>query len=366
MNSFLYQIKLWWLSLDRWIVFSIILLMIIGIFLILSSSSIYANRLDISENYLIKRHLIILPICIFIMIILTNLSVEKIVIFSFIIFSVSLVLSIIPNFVSYEIKGASRWISIYGFSIQPSEFLKPTFVIVTATLLTRFQKKKDNSLKINVFLLSLIGSVLFFQPDFGMFLLILLTWFAQLILFGVSKKIIFLLLFLSLIIIILAYVTLDHVKFRIDNYLQPATGDNYQIHKSIDSFTNGGFFGQGLGAGEVSRFLPDVYSDFILSLAAEELGLICVLIVIILYTFIFYRSIYHSTRKNDIFYFLSISGLAIIFILQTMINICSTLNLIPTKGMTLPFLSYGGSSLISCAILIGFILSLSKIKYEKV
>ena len=112
--------------------------------------------------------------------------------------------------------------------------------------------------------------------------------------------------------------------------------------------------------------MPDVYSDFILSLAAEELGLISVLVVVILYSFIFYRSIYHSTRKNDIFYFLSISGLAIIFILQTMINIFSTLNLIPTKGMTLPFLSYGGSSLISCAILIGFILSLSKKKYEKV
>lgn len=366
MNSILDQIKFWWLSLDRWIVFSIILLMIIGIFLILSSSSIYANRLDISENYLIKRHLFILPLCICIMIVLTNLSVEKIVIFSFITFSVSLVLSTIPNFLFNEIKGASRWINLYGFSIQPSEFLKPTFVIVTATLLTRFQKKKDNSLKINIFLLSLIGSVLFFQPDFGMFLLILLTWFSQLILFGVSKKTIFFLLLLSLMIIILAYVALDHVRFRIDNYFQPTTGDNYQVHKSIDSFTNGGFFGKGLGAGEVSHNLPDVYSDFILSLAAEELGLISVLIVVILYTFIFYRSIYHSTRKNDIFRFLSISGLAIIFILQTMINIFSTLNLIPTKGMTLPFLSYGGSSLISCAILIGFILSLSKIKYEKV
>ena len=366
MNSILDQIKFWWLSLDRWIVFSIILLMIIGIFLILSSSSIYANRLDISENYLIKRHLFILPICICIIIALTNFSVEKIVIFSFITFSVSLVLSIIPNFVFNEIKGASRWISLYGFSIQPSEFLKPTFVIVTATLLSRFQKKKDNSLKINIFLLSLIGLVLFFQPDFGMFLLILLTWFSQLILFGVSKKTIFFLLLLSLIFIILAYVALDHVRFRIDNYFQPDTGDNYQVHKSIDSFTNGGFFGQGLGAGEVSHYLPDVYSDFILSLAAEELGLISVLVVVILYSFIFYRSIYHSTRKNDIFYFLSISGLAIIFILQTMINIFSTLNLIPTKGMTLPFLSYGGSSLISCAILIGFILSLSKKKYEKV
>ena len=366
MNSILDRIKFWWLSLDRWIVFSIMLLMIVGIFLILSSSSIYANRLEISENYLIKRHLFLLPICISIMIILTNLSVEKIVIFSFITFSVSLALSIIPNFMSYEIKGASRWINLYGLSIQPSEFLKPTFVVVTATLLTRFQKKKDNSLKINVFVLCLIGIVLFFQPDFGMFLLILLTWLSQLILFGVSKKIIFLLLLLSLIILILAYVSLDHVKFRIDSFFQSATGDNYQIHKSIDSFTNGGFFGQGLGAGEVSHYLPDVYSDFILSLAAEELGLIFVLIVVILYTLIFYRSIYHSTRENDLFYFLSIAGLAIIFILQTMINIFSTLNLIPTKGMTLPFLSYGGSSLISCAILIGFILSLSRKKYEKI
>jgi len=354
-----------WTSLDKWIFFSTLLLMIIGILLTLSSSVIYSNKLNISDNYLIKKHLLILPLSIFIILFLSNLSPEKIVIFSFLTFSIFLVLSLMPYFLSSEVKGANRWINIFNFSVQPSEFLKPTFVIVTSTLLSRFQKKHDNSLKINISILVLIGIVLFIQPDFGMFLLIFLTWFLQLTLFGISIKVIFLLILLGLITITFAYFSLSHVKFRIDSFFNFSYGDNYQVHKSIDSFTSGGFFGQGIGAGKISPYLPDVYSDFILSLAAEELGLIFVIFIIIIYSFIFLRSIYHSKNKKDLFLFLSISGLAIIFILQAIINIFSTLNLIPTKGMTLPFLSYGGSSLLSCAILIGFILSLSKKKYHE-
>lgn len=365
MNSLLSNFKLWWKSLDQWILFSTIILIVIGIFLVLSSSIIYGNKLGVNEHYLIRKHLFFIPFCLFIILFFSIFSKENVVMFSFIAFFLFLLLSVIPNFISSEIKGASRWLKVHNLSIQPSEFIKPTFIIVTSTLLTRFQKKHDNSLKINIILLFIIGIILLSQPDFGMFLLISLTWFLQLTLFGISKRIMSALVLLGSVVLFFAYKTLNHVKFRIDSFFEPSIGDKYQINNSIDSFTNGGFFGKGIGAAEISPRIPDVYSDFILSLAAEEFGLVSVFIILTLYGLIFFRSIFHVQKQNDLFFFLSLSGLIIMFITQIMINIFSTLNLIPTKGMTLPFLSYGGSSLISCSVLIGFILSFSKKNDEK-
>ena len=358
------NIKYWWLSIDKWIFYSTLVLILVGFFLILSSSSIYSERLSINSDYLIKKHLIILPFAILLILMTSCLPIEKIIIFSFVFFLIFLILSIVPIFFFNQLKGANRWINIFNFSLQPTEFLKPTFVIVTSTLLTRFHKKKDYSMKVCFLIILSISVILLKQPDFGMFVLIFITWFSQILLFGIKLHTFFLLSLFGVTIFLIAYSFLDHVKFRIDNFLNFNSSDNYQISKSIDSFISGGFFGQGIGGNKVSQSLPDVHSDFIFSLAAEELGFFSLCFILSLYFIIFSRSVYHSYNQKSLFKLLSISGLSIIFFLQSILNILNTIGLIPTTGMTLPFLSYGGSSLLSCAITIGFILSVSKKNYE--
>tara|TARA_X000000950_G_scaffold258568_1_gene326188 strand:- start:910 stop:2004 length:1095 start_codon:yes stop_codon:yes gene_type:complete len=360
----IHKIRLWWQSIDKLILSSTLLLLLIGTFLIMSSSLIHAEKNLLNEQYLIKKHLYFLPIAFFIILLTSTMTREKIVLLSVIAFFSFILLSIIPSFFFDEIKGANRWISVFGYSLQPSEFLKPTFVIITATLLSRFQKKKDFSLSLSFILLSLIILVLFLQPDFGMSFLIFLTWFIQVFIFGLSVKLISLIFIFGIFTSIFAYNVFPHVKFRVDSFFQANVGDKYQITKSLEAFSSGGLTGNGIGTAKISNYLPDVQSDFILALAAEELGFFTVMIIILLYSLIFLRSMVYSVKSSNMFDFLSLSGLAIILFLQFLINILSTLSLIPTKGMTLPFISYGGSSLLSCAFLVGLILSLSKKGYE--
>ena len=357
------KIESWWWSIDKWILFSTFTLIIIGSILILSGANSIETKYNYKEGYFFKKHLIFVPIGISIILCSSMLSVRHIIILSIIMFIVFLILSFIPLFQN-EIKGASRWIKFLNFTIQPSEFLKPTYIICSALLLSRFKKKKDNSFIINFFIISLIGLILFLQPDFGMFILIFITWFIQILLMGLSIKIILLILFFGLIISIISYLTHDHIKFRIYNFFNSDVGDNYQINRSLEAFSNGGMFGKGIGAGTFSKKLPDVHSDFIFSLAGEELGFMFLCLIILLYIILIYRVVVLLLKEDNLFIFLSASSLIITIIFQTLINICSTLNMIPTKGMTLPFLSYGGSSLISCSLIIGFILSLTKKKRQ--
>ena len=216
------------------------------------------------------------------------------------------------------------------------------------------------SFNINLLLLSLIGLALISQPDFGMFVLIFITWFSQIILLGVSIKIILFLTVFGIIISLLSYISHSHIRFRINNFFDKSVGDNYQINLSLDAFSSGGFFGKGIGTGTFSKKLPDAHSDFIFSIASEELGFFFSCLIILIYLIIFYRVTISILKIDNLFIFLATSGLSLIFVFQSLINISSAMNLIPTKGMTLPFLSYGGSSLLSCSIIIGSILSLTK------
>lgn len=357
------QVESWWWSIDKWILFSTFLLIIIGCILILSGANSIERKYSYNEGYFFKKHLIFVPIAISVILCSSMLSIRHIIILSIIMFVIFLVLSFIPLFQS-EIKGASRWIKFFNFTIQPSEFLKPTYIVCSALLLSRFKKKNDNSFLINFFIISVIGLILFLQPDFGMFILIFVTWFLQILLMGLSIKIILSILFFGLIVSCISFFTHDHIKFRVYNFFDADIGDNYQINRSLDAFSNGGAFGKGIGAGTYSKKLPDVHSDFIFALAGEELGFIFLCMILLLYIILIYRVVVLLLKEDNLFIFLSASSLIITLIFQSLINICSTLNMIPTKGMTLPFLSYGGSSLISCSLIIGFILSLTKKKRQ--
>lgn len=357
--NIIYEMKNWWWSIDKWILFSTILLLLFGLMLTLSGSSKIEYKYDYPAGYLFNKHIIFVFISLLVILISSMLSVKNLIFFSISFFFIFIILSFLPLF-QEEIKGVSRWIKFFNFSIQPSEFLKPTFIIMSALLLSRYKKKEDNSFFLNFLLFSSLGFVLFLQPDFGMFVLFFLTWFAQLILVGLPFKFLSLIIFFGSLIFIISFFTYDHIRFRILNYFNSDVGDNYQVNKAIESFSNGGFFGTGLGGGFFSKRLPDVHSDFIFALAGEELGFVFLCFIIFLYIILFYRVVISMVNEKNLFVFLSASSLILILILQCLINISSAVNLIPTKGMTLPFLSYGGSSLLSCSLIIGFLLALTK------
>ncbi len=353
------EIKNWWWSIDKWILFTTILLLLFGLMLTLSGSNKIENKYNYPDGYLFNKQIIFVLISLAIILLSSMFSVKNLIFFSIFTFFIFLVLSFLPLF-QQEIKGANRWIKFFNFSIQPTEFLKPSFIIISALLLSRYKKKEDNSFLLNFSLFSLLGFIFFLQPDFGMFVLFFLTWFAQLIIVGLSFKLLSVIIIFGLLIFITSFFIHDHIRFRLLNYFYSDVGDNYQVNKAIESFSNGGFFGTGLGGGFFSKKLPDVQSDFIFALAGEELGFVFLCFIIFLYIVLFYRVVISMVNEKNLFVFLSASSLILILILQCLINISSTVNLIPTKGMTLPFLSYGGSSLLSCSLIIGFLLALTK------
>ena len=349
----------WWGSIDKIIFIPILILLFIGIIAISSASQKFGT-INLKSNLMWNKHLIFCILSLFTIFIISKLSTKQIIILSISLFSLSIILCFTALIISQETKGATRWLNFIYFSIQPSELAKPTFIILSSLLFVRYKIKEDFSLIINLFCLSLISLILIMQPDFGMLILICVVWVIQLLTINIKSKILYPIISALLGIFLLCFFILDHVRFRIMNYLFSGIGDNYQITKSIDSFKSGGFFGQGIGEGIISKKLPDSHSDFVYALISEELGIIVAIIILFLYVIPYIRIQYICQRSSNLFIITSLTGLSNIFLFQTIINISSTLNIIPTKGMTLPFISYGGSSLLSSALLIGFILVLVK------
>ncbi len=349
-------------GIDKWIFFSTLVLLVIGIFGVFSAST----RPDEKYDILIKKHLIFSLIGIFIIITLSKISIKNLIIISISFFLISLILSFSTIIFFPEMKGANRWIKIFDFSFQPTEILKPCFIILSALLLGRYKSKNDFSFILNISLFGIITLILLKQPDFGMFILIFLVWIIQIVSSNLEKNKIIPIIGTFFFIFISSYFIFDHVKFRINNFLFSDVGDNYQITKSLESFESGGLIGKGLGNGIISKNLPDAHSDFIFALIGEEFGYITSFLIICLFLGIHYRVYFFSRYASNFFTINALTGLGNILFFQTIINISSSLNLSPTKGMTLPFISYGGSSLISSCILIGFILSLIRsIKNEQ-
>ena len=341
-------------GIDKWIFFSILLLITIGIFGVFSAST----RPDEKYDVLIKKHLIFCLIGVFILFCISRFSLKNVIITSVVFFIISLILAASTIIFFPEMKGANRWIKLSNFSFQPTEVLKPSFVILSALLLGRYKSKNDFSFLLNIFLFSVITIILLKQPDFGMFILIFIVWIMQIISSNLEKNKIIPILAVFSLVFIFSYFFLDHVQFRINNFFFSNVGDNYQITKSLESFASGGVLGKGLGNGVISKNLPDAHSDFIFALIGEEFGYITSIFIICLFLVIHLRIYLLIKITNNFFIINSLTGLGNVLFFQTIINISSSLNLLPTKGMTLPFISYGGSSLISSSILIGFILAL--------
>lgn len=355
------KIANWWWTVDKGLLTCLTIIIFIGIFLNFTASPAVANRIGFGSYHFIKRQLFFLPIAYLLMIVISMQplrTIRRIAIVGYVFMMALMVLTI---FGGYETKGASRWIKILGFSLQPSEFIKPTFIVVSAWLFDG--QLKNKSFPGNFISFALFGAtilLLILQPDFGMSIVIALIWGFQLFLSGLSLTLIVVLGGLGLVMFILAYFTLDHVHNRIQQFLDTENNLSFQVKKSLEAFHSGNIFGKGPGEGIVKAHIPDAHTDFIFAVAAEEFGIILCLIIISLFAIVVVRSMILSMKDNNFFIILAASGLSASFGLQAIINMASTVHLIPTKGMTLPFISYGGSSLLATAVGMGILLAVTR------
>ena len=344
------KIENWWLSIDR---LNFIFILALGITGVILSFSV-----NIENVYYINRHSIffLIGICILVTCSLTEeKNIRRVSLFNFLILLIFLILVI---FFDNEIKGAKRWIKVFNFTLQPSEIIKPFFIILTAWCIAQtIQGKKNYLFILFIFFILLIFLVLL-QPDLGMTLLIAATFFCQLFVAGLSLFLVVISVCILMIISISSYFFFDHVKRRVSSFLDSGS-DTFQIDLSIKAFQSGSLFGKGPGQGILKEKIPDANTDFIFAVAGEELGLIFCLLIICIILSIIIRTLIKVLKIQEPYKMIAITGLICSFGLQSFINIFSSLGIIPTKGMTLPFVSYGGSSMISISVLFGFLLSLT-------
>jgi cell division protein FtsW len=278
-----------------------------------------------------------------------------------VVFVVSLALVVATVFVGAEVKGARRWIVLAGVNIQPSEFLKPAFVILISWLFAESARKSDvPATTFSLLLLLGVVGALVLQPDFGQTMLVSLVWGALFFMAGMRFIWVVGLGGTALLGLAGAYTMFPHVARRINRFLDPASGDTFQVDTAVESFYRGGWFGQGPGEGTVKRILPDSHADFVFAVAAEEFGIVLCLVLVGLFAFIVLRALAKAMHNDDAFSRFSVAGLAILFGAQSAINMAVNLALIPAKGMTLPFISYGGSSMISLAYGMGMLLAFTR------
>lgn len=351
----------WWFTVDRLMFFGLLLLMGAGLVLSLAASPPIAEKYDLEHFHFVRRHAVLLIPAVAILFAASTLTPKQIRRTAFVIFLTGIALMILILFLGPEIKGAKRWLQLGAFSLQPSEFVKPAFIVLTAWLFNESQKRKDvPGLELAILLYAVFALLLVLQPDFGQTLLVTLVWGALFYMAGINMVWILALAAAGIAGLVTAYFLVPHVASRIDRFLDPASGDTYQADRSLDSFLNGGWFGRGPGEGTVKDVLPDSHTDFIFAVAAEEYGLIACLILLTLFAFIVLRGLSKASQEPDGFIRHAVAGLIMLFGLQTLINMAVNVGLLPAKGMTLPFISYGGSSLLAMALTMGFALGLTR------
>ncbi len=341
----------WWKEIDRFNFLIICILIIFGIVLSISVNS--------DSFFIIQKHLFYSIISIFLIILISLLRQKYIRRLSLAGLLIVTALMIAVLLLDYEVNGSKRWIKFYNFSLQPSEFLKPFFLLLSAWFLSRGLEFNRRYLYIVFVYFVFLAALLISQPDFGMTMLFTITFFCQLFIAGLSFLLIGFAIILILLLSYFSYTYFDHVKRRVDIFLDPNI-ENYQISQSLNAFKSGGFFGKGPGHGILKEKIPDAYNDFIFAVAGEEFGFIVCFLVILLFLIFIIRTLLKLLKINSPYNIIALVGLICSFGIQVLINISNSLGVIPTTGMTLPLVSYGGSSMISNAILLGFLLSLTR------
>ncbi|GLK82270.1 putative lipid II flippase FtsW [Ancylobacter defluvii] len=352
----------WWWTVDRLLLGALAALMIIGIVLALAASPPVASRLGIADPFhFVNRQVMFLLPALIVLIGTSFLSPKQIRRVALVLFLLFLGLVCATLVFGPEVKGARRWLNIGPIALQPSEFLKPSFVIIAAWLFSESVRRPE--MPGQMMAVALLGSVvtpLVLQPDFGQTMLVSLVWGGLFFLAGLRMIWVVGLGGVGAAGLFLAYQLVPHVTKRIDRFLDPESGDTYQIDLAIDSFLNGGWLGQGPGEGTFKKMLPDGHTDFIFAVAAEEFGAVLCIMIACLFAFIVLRALSRAMHDEDPFVRFAVAGLAMLFGLQSCINMMVNLHMMPAKGMTLPFVSYGGSSLLSLAFGMGMLLALTR------
>lgn len=356
----------WWWSVDHWNLLQILILAFIGSIMILAAGQAVAEKHGYQELHFFKYHIYYLILSIFCMLFTSFLSTKGVIRLSLLGFILFLILLFFVMIFGPDKNGASRWLIIGNNSIQPSEFIKPFFVIVTAYLLShKFKNFKyipviNSGFHISLLLLLFILFFLLKQPDLGMSIIIILIWSGQLFLSGLLLRWFLLLFSLLASGIFVGYHMFDHVKRRIDCFINPICERMDQIKNSFKAYESGGFLGNGPGDGIIKNKISDAHTDFIFPVIAEEFGAIFCMLIMALSCSIVLRGLIRVYKKNNLFSLLSVGGLLILFGLQVLLNVSVTLGIVPTTGITFPFISYGGSSLLSISISMGIVLALTK------
>ena len=356
----------YWRNIDKNILICFFVLFFLGSFFSFSStSSLAGERLDKDYYFFFTKHFIFMTFAIVLMFFVSFVEIKSLRKSIFPLFLITFAILLLVPFIGYEVKGARRWLDFYFFKIQPIELIKPFFVLAVATFLISKKLKNSNSGYILSFLILLSVVILLVnQPDFGQSILLIITWISVLFVSGFSI-LLTIFLFISLVIfagvLILSFPSkFGYILKRVTTFLDPNKGDSFQTQKALDAIRQGGFTGQGMGEGILKESVPEAHTDYIIAVITEEFGSIISVLIVLIFLYVSFRIIKKCLNENEEDIKLSLCGLSSLLIFQTFIHIGVNTSLLPTTGMTLPFLSYGGSSLIGSAILAGVILNYTK------
>ena len=351
----------WWWTVDRLLLAGLAILMLAGLVFLMAGGPPVAERLGLSTFHFVNRQVMFLVPALFIMIPVSFLSLRHLRRLALLVYAIGMALILLAFQYGPEIKGAHRWIMIGPLGLQPSEFVKPAFVVLSAWAFSEGARRKDVPGTLLAFLLLPATIVpLILQPDFGQTMLVTIVWCGLFFIAGLHWFWVMGLGGAGLVGIVAAYEFLPHVRARIERFLDKDSGDTFQVDTAMESFSRGGWLGRGPGEGTVKRILPDAHTDFIFAVTAEEFGIVVCILLLMVFAFIVLRGLSLARRSEDAFCRLAATGLIFMFGLQACINMMVNVHLMPAKGMTLPFISYGGSSLLSLALGMGFLIALTR------
>ncbi len=351
----------WWFTVDHVLVGAILVIVGAGVVLSLAASPAVAIKKGLPTYYFVERHLVFSAAGVLVMLAVSLLSPRGVRRFALILFGLAVGGMFAVHLMGAEINGSQRWLSFAGHSIQPSEFAKPAFVVVAAWLFAESEKRHDMpALPLAILLAGLLAGLLLAEPDVGQTLLLCVVWGALYYLSGQPLLGAGVVGACGVLGLVFAYSTFDHVRIRIDRFFSSAPNDYSQLDRAIKSFSEGGFLGRGPGEGTIKNVLPDAHTDFIFAVVAEEYGVIACLVLVGLFAFVVMRALVKAAQEPDAATRLAIQGLALLFGLQALINMGVNVGLLPAKGITLPFISAGGSSTLAVSITLGMLLALTR------
>ena len=365
-DSFKFQLINYWRSVDKKILFCFLILFFLGLFFSFSStSSLAGERLDKDYYFFFTKHLLYTCLALTIMILISAVKTELLTKLTIPLFVISFIFLALVPIVGLEVKGAKRWLDLHFFRLQPIEILKPFFMIMTVKILT-FNKFENPQIKyiLSFILLVSVLILLIDQPDLGQSILLLCSWIATVFVSGVS--LIYIFLFFSVFLIFISSLLFflpekfGYITNRLIAFFDSSQGDRFQSSSALDAIKLGGLTGQGMGEGILKESVPEAHTDYVIAVISEEYGSLVSIMIMVIFLYITFRVIRNCFIQENQFLKFSLSGLATLLIFQTFIHAGVNTNLLPTTGMTLPFLSYGGSSLIGSAILAGLVLNYTK------